>query len=72
MGLKLFQELLRGELFHYGDRPDRLMIKADDYRQVTPEGHAVKVHPHVAVVSEEGTTKDYRSFYGKDSTTGKR
>lgn len=72
MVVKLFHNLLRGELFHYGDRPDRMMIKADDYRQVTPEGHAIRVHPHVAVISEKGTTRDYRSIYGKESETGKK
>lgn len=68
--LKLFQDLMTGQLFHFGDSPWRVHIKGNDTHYVSPEGLVKPSHPHVAIVPERGSTKDYRSFYGENSTTG--
>jgi len=70
--LKLFMELMTGEMFHHGDAPWRVHIKKDSTHFITPEGSYRRSHPHVVVVPEKGTTKDYRSIYGSESTTNPR
>lgn len=51
MPLKLFQELLSGKLFHFGDKPNRILIKESKDHYIAPEGRR-SIHPHVAVVEK--------------------
>jgi hypothetical protein len=46
--IKLFLELVRGDLFYFGDKPNRMLIKEDKNHYVAPEGKRM-IHPHVAV-----------------------
>ena len=50
--IKLFIELINGEAFHFGDRPDRIMVKSDPRHYVAPPGQVKVSHPHVAVFSD--------------------
>lgn len=51
MPLKLFIELINGTRFHFGDNPDRDLIKDDRTHYVAPEGRH-SIHPHVAVIQD--------------------
>ena len=65
MPLKLFAKLLKGSIFHFGDRPNRILIAEDKDHYIAPEGRR-KINPFVAVV--EMTVKTLpggRSIYDK-------
>jgi len=55
MTLNLFSKILIGGMFHFGDKPDRILIKSDKTHYVAPEGRRV-IHPHVAVIEHVVTT----------------
>lgn len=59
--IKLFSQLLSGELFHFGDKPNRLLIKSGRSHYVAPEGRR-KIDPHVAVIPD-----DHREEVGGES-----
>lgn len=50
--LKLFVELLTGDLFHYGDTPDTTNVKTGDTEYVGPDGKH-DIHPHVVVIQDK-------------------
>lgn len=45
---KLFNTLKRSDIFYFGDKPNRWLIKQDSTHYVAPEGRR-SIHPHVAV-----------------------
>lgn len=47
--LKLFSELVVNAIFHFGDKPNRLLIKDSPTHYISPEGRR-EIHPHVAVI----------------------
>lgn len=64
--INLFVNLLVGSIFHFGDAPDRKLIKSDDKHYVAPEGRH-SIHPHVAVISDPSINPT-KSIY--DQTEG--
>jgi hypothetical protein len=52
MGLKLFIELVVGDIFHFGGSSDRKLIKSDVRHYVAPEGRRA-ISPTVAVIKDE-------------------
>lgn len=46
--VKLFTNLEKGDRFHFGDKPGRILIKSDANHYVAPEGRRM-INPHVAV-----------------------
>ncbi len=50
--LKLFSQITKGTKFHFGDRPDRELVKEDDTHYVAPEGRH-SAHPHVLVIQSK-------------------
>jgi hypothetical protein len=52
MGLKLFIELAVNDIFHFGDNPDRKLVKSDDRHYVAPEGRRA-INPTVAVIKDD-------------------
>ncbi len=65
--IQLFVELFRGQLFHFGDKPDRRLIKSDDSHFVSPTGTLRKISPYVAVIPEEPKEKNSKPLF-----TGKK
>jgi hypothetical protein len=63
--IKLFMEILSGMVFHFGDKPDRKLIKSNSSHYIAPEGRRT-ADPHVAVVPD--TQNSARSIY--DQTEG--
>ena len=61
-GLKLFVELIRGEWFHFGDKPDRKLMKTGDKTYFAPERNRHS-DPHVAVVPDKVEGEPRKSFY---------
>lgn len=47
--IKLFLDILTGEVFSFGDKPERQLIKSDRSHYIAPEGRR-PIHPHVAVI----------------------
>ena len=54
MNLKLFMQLAKSTIFHFGDKPARKLIKSDSSHYVAPEGPRL-IHPHVLVFPETKT-----------------
>lgn len=73
--LKLFVELTLGSLFHFGDKPDRILIKSNGSHYVSPEGRR-NINPFVAIFQhkpnlEVGGKSIYDQFQeGKDDGIG--
>lgn len=61
--LKLFTELAKGSMFHFYDRPDRILIKEDKAHYISPEGRR-RIDPYVAVV-ERKPVKDQSTYLNK-------
>jgi len=69
MPLKLFNELAINEWFHYGDKPERKLMKSDSSHFVSPAPVSIrKSHPHVAVVPDKMESTPRKSIY--DQTQG--
>ena len=66
--LRLFRQLLRGELFHYGNNPDRELVKVDHSHQVGPGGNIRKTDPDVLVFSDR--TDSPTSIFTIDESKG--
>lgn len=49
--IDLFINLLRGDAFHYGDQPDRILMKTDDDVYTGPMGEH-HIDPYVAVIPQ--------------------
>jgi hypothetical protein len=55
--IDLFKNLLKGEFFHYGDRPTQIFVKKDDNTYIGPMGDH-PIHPHVAVIPQYPRDKE--------------
>lgn len=51
MPLKLFVDLLTGDWFHFGDKPERKLLKSDQNHYISPEGRRA-ANKHVAIFSD--------------------
>ena len=55
MAFTLFSKLLNGVPFHFGDKPNRMLIKSDRTHYFAPEGRKV-INPHVGIFEHVTTT----------------
>lgn len=63
--LKLFTQLTKNAVFHFWDKPGRILIKDDKNHYVAPEGRRV-IDPHVLVNEPRIKTQPGgRSIYDK-------
>ena len=68
MPIKLFNEIPRGTIFTFGDRPERELIKFDSSHYIGPERphFPTVINSHVAVFPKQSVAS--KSIY--DLTTG--
>ena len=59
VAMKLFGQLKRGEIYTYGDKSERELVKMDGSHAVTPEG-VRKTDPNVLVFERKGETEATR------------
>jgi len=57
--IKLFIELANYEWFHYGDKPERKLMKSDSSHYICPEGRR-GINPLVAVFTDVMKTETPR------------
>lgn len=62
--IELFTKLMNGTLFHFGDNPERKLIKDGNTHYVSPTGRH-QIHPHVAVVPDQSPSQWRDSFYNQ-------